>query len=71
MRLLLVVPRYVGDAIDPAARQCHDFATRLAARGHTVEVAASCARHAADWADEVEPGETLEAGVVVHRFRVR
>lgn len=70
MRLLLVVPRYGADAVGSAAHTSRDLATRLVRRGHQVEVATSCSRSSLDWADELEPGTTIEAGVEVHRFRV-
>ena len=44
MRLLFVVQRYGADALGGAERHCREFATLLAARGHQVEVATSCAR---------------------------
>lgn len=71
MRLLFVVPCFGPDARGGAARHCRDFATKLALRGHQVEVATSCARTDGDWSDAYEPGATLEDGVLVHRFRVR
>jgi glycosyltransferase involved in cell wall biosynthesis len=71
VRLLFVVQRYGADALGGAERHCRDFATRLAARGHEVEVATSCARSYVDWADDLEPGSSVDDGVLVHRFRVR
>lgn len=71
MRLLFVMPCFGPDARGGAARHGRDFATKLALRGHQVEVATSCARTDGDWSDAYEPGATLEDGVLVHRFRVR
>ena len=71
MRLLFVVQRYGADALGGAERHCRDFATHLAARGHEVEVATSCARNYVDWADDHEPGTSVDLGVAVHRVRVR
>ncbi len=70
MRLLYVVQRY-GETIAGGAEQyCREMAERMAARGHHVEVATTCAQSYVDWADEYEPGRTRVAGVDVHRFRV-
>jgi glycosyltransferase involved in cell wall biosynthesis len=71
VRLLFVVQRYGDEALGGAERHCRDFARRLAARGHHVEVASSCARSYVDWADHYAPGASLDEGVTVHRFRVR
>jgi glycosyltransferase involved in cell wall biosynthesis len=71
MRLLFVVQRYGEEALGGAERHCRDFALRLAARGHHVEVATSCAQSYVDWADAYEPGSTLDGDVRVQRFRVR
>jgi glycosyltransferase involved in cell wall biosynthesis len=71
MRMLFVVQRYGADALGGAERHCRDFASHLGARGHQVEVATSCADSYVDWADAHEPGTSVDAGVLVHRFRVR
>lgn len=70
MRLLYVVQRY-GETIAGGAEQhCREMAERMAARGHHVEVATTCAKSYVDWADFYEPGRSTIAGVVVNRFRV-
>ncbi len=70
MRLLYVVQRY-GETIAGGAEQyCREMAERMAARGHHVEVATTCAQSYVDWADAYEPGRSTVAGVDVHRFRV-
>ena len=70
MRLLYVVQRY-GETIAGGAEQhCREIAERMAQRGHTVEVATTCAESYLDWANVYEPGRSEIRGVVVHRFRV-
>ena len=70
MRLLYVVQRY-GESIAGGAEQhCREMAERMAARGHHVEVATTCAQSYVDWADTYEPGRSMANGVVVRRFRV-
>jgi glycosyltransferase involved in cell wall biosynthesis len=70
VRLLFVVQRY-GEMIFGGAEQASRmFATRLAARGHDVEVLTSCALSYVDWADHYPPGTTELEGVVVHRLPV-
>ena len=65
MRLLYVVQRY-GETIAGGAEQhCREMAERMAARGHHVEVATTCAKSYVDWADFYEPGRSTIAGVVV------
>jgi glycosyltransferase involved in cell wall biosynthesis len=70
MRLLYVVQRY-GETIAGGAEQyCREVAERMAARGHHVEVATTCARSYVDWADSYDPGQSESGGVTLHRFRV-
>ena len=66
-RILFVVQRYGEEVAGGAELCCRQFATRLAARGHHVEVATSRAQSAQDWAD-VPPGMVDVDGVTVHRF---
>jgi len=70
LRILFVVQRYGRDVPGGAELLCRELATRLAARGHDVHVATTCARSYADWADEYEPGLSTVDGVSVHRFPV-
>lgn len=70
MRLLYVSPRYGKDIAAGAEGACREFATRLADRGHQVDVLTSCARSYVDWADVFEPGTTEVDGVNVHRLPV-
>jgi glycosyltransferase involved in cell wall biosynthesis len=70
MRLLYVVQRY-GETIAGGAEQaCREFAERMAARGHHVEIATTCAQSYVDWANAYEPGTSELNGVLVHRFPV-
>ena len=70
MRLLYVVQRY-GESIAGGAEQhCREFAERLVARGHQVEIATTCAESYVDWANVFDAGSTSVNGVTVHRFPV-
>lgn len=70
LRILFVVQRYGQDVPGGAESLCRQLASRLAARGHDVHVATTCARSYADWADEYEAGTVEIDGVSVHRFPV-
>ncbi len=68
----LVIPWFGRDLKGGAEQQAWQIATRLAARGHAVEVFTTCCRSFFDpWADNHLPaGDTREAGLVIHRFPV-
>jgi glycosyltransferase involved in cell wall biosynthesis len=68
MRLLYVVPRYGERAAGGAEGACRSFATRMAARGHTVDVVTSCAISYLDWANVLPQGADDDRGVTVHRL---
>jgi len=70
VRLLFVVQRYGREIAGGAEQHCREFATRLAARGHTVEVVTTCARSYVDWANAYPPGASDVDGVTVHRLAV-
>ncbi len=70
MRLLFVVQRYGTEVAGGAETACRELATRLAARGHDVEVITSRATSYTDWADAFAGGTTTEDGVTVHRLSV-
>lgn len=70
MRLLFVVQRYGTDVAGGAETFCRHFATRLARRGHGIEVLTSCATSYVDWADVFAPGSSEVEGVLVHRLPV-
>ncbi|MEX2099852.1 MAG: glycosyltransferase [Acidimicrobiia bacterium] len=70
MRLLFVVQRFGDDVAGGAERATLEYAVRLAARGHEVEVATSRALGYVDWADHYPFGREQYQGVTVHRFPV-
>jgi glycosyltransferase involved in cell wall biosynthesis len=70
VKLLFVVQRYGHEVAGGAERCCLEFATRLTARGHHVEVLTSRAKSYQDWADHYPEGATDIDGVVVHRLGV-
>ncbi|MGH9180733.1 MAG: glycosyltransferase [Acidimicrobiales bacterium] len=70
MRLLFVVQRYGKQVAGGAELCCRRYATRLAARGHDVEVLTSCALNYVDWANALTPGTEIIDGVKVHRLPV-
>ena len=69
-RLLFVVQRYGREVAGGAELLCREFATRLAARGHSVEVVTSCALNYVDWANHYPAGTAELDGVTVHRLPV-
>src|SRR5690349_16279367 len=68
MRILYVVMRYGTEIAGGAEQHCREFAERMVERGHTVEVATTCAQSYVDWANVYPAGRAVERGVVVHRF---
>lgn len=70
MRIAYVVQRYGPEAGGGAEMHCREFATRLAGRGHDVEVLTSCARNYTDWANELPAFTEVHDGVVVRRMPV-
>lgn len=68
MRLLFVVQRYGLEIFGGAEQATRMFASRMAGRGHDVEVLTSCALSYVDWADHFEPGTTTLEGVTLHRL---
>ena len=71
LRILFVVQRFGVEVAGGAELCCRQFATRLAHRGHHVEVLTSRAQSPHDWADVYPPGSTRLDGVEVHRLGVR
>jgi len=67
-RLLFVVQRYGSTIAGGAEHVTRELAERLAAHGHQIEVATSCAESYDDWANAYSPGDSNEQGVTVHRF---
>ena len=70
MRLAIVVPRYGPGIVGGAETLCRDYAERLRAAGHEVEVLTTCARDHFTWRNELPPGTTVVDGVTVHRYPV-
>jgi O-antigen biosynthesis protein len=70
VRLAFVVPRYGPDVVGGAETLVRDYAERLAAAGHTMEVLTTCARDHFTWRNELPAGTTVIQGVRVHRHPV-
>jgi len=68
VRLLYVAQRYGADVAGGAELHCRQFATRMAARGHEVEVVTTCARDYVTWANRYPPGTAHLDGVSVYRL---
>ncbi|MGH9128184.1 MAG: glycosyltransferase family 4 protein [Acidimicrobiales bacterium] len=71
MRLCFVVQRYGAEVAGGAEQFCREFATRMAGRGHEVDVATSAAISYLDWADHYGLGTSMVGPVRVHRLGVR
>jgi O-antigen biosynthesis protein len=70
MKLAIVVPRYGPGVVGGAETLCRDYALRLRAAGHDVEVLTTCARDHFTWRNELPAGSTVIEGVPVRRFPV-
>jgi len=70
MHLAVVTPRYGNAIVGGAESAARSFATRIAARGHRVEVITSTST-TLEWEDQLEAGAAVEDGVIVHRLRPR
>lgn len=70
--LAIVTPWFGGDLKGGAEQQAWQIATRLALRGHNVEVLTTCCRSFQDdWAvNHLKAGVSQEQGVTIRRFRV-
>jgi len=71
VRLLFVVQRYGETVFGGAEQCCRYYASRMARRGHDVEVLTSCAVSYVDWADSFPPGTSELDGVTLQRLAVR
>jgi glycosyltransferase involved in cell wall biosynthesis len=71
LRLCFVVQRYGVEVAGGAEQFCREFATRMAGRGHHVEVLTSAAVSYLDWADHYPLGTQMVGPVTVHRLGVR
>jgi len=63
-----VSTRYGSSVLGGAEQAVRSYATRLAADGWNVRVLASCASSYVTWANDFDPGTTIEEGVQVSRF---
>jgi glycosyltransferase involved in cell wall biosynthesis len=70
MRLAIVVPRYGPGIVGGAETLCRDYAQRLHAAEHDVEVLTTCARDHFSWSNELPPGAVMIDGVAVHRYPI-
>jgi glycosyltransferase involved in cell wall biosynthesis len=70
MTLLFVVQRYGADITGGSEYHCRAIAQRLAARGHAVSVATTCATDYVTWRNVLPPGVSKDGPVTVHRFPV-
>lgn len=68
MKILYAVQRYHESIVGGSESACRQFAERLAARGHSVEVVTSCALDYRTWSNELQPGTSILNGVTVHRL---
>jgi len=64
----MVPPRYGSEVVGGAENLMGALARRAAEAGMDVEVATTCATNIGAWVDDLPAGETLEGGVLVHRF---
>lgn len=73
MRLAVVIPWFGRELKGGAEQQAWQIASRLAARGHAIEVLTTCCRsHQEDWAtNHLAPGRVAEPeGFAIRRFLV-
>lgn len=68
MRLLFVVQRYGSEVLGGSELLARQYATRLAARGDSIEVLTSCATSYVDWANAYPAGDEQMDGVLIHRL---
>ena len=67
-RIAFVVARYEVGTAGGAEVHAAEVATRLAAKGHPIEVFTTCARDHHLWGNDLKPGDQVIHGVVVHRY---
>jgi glycosyltransferase involved in cell wall biosynthesis len=70
MHLLWVVPRFGSATVGGAERLVRGLATRALPDGWSSEIATTCAVDHKTWENVLEPGEFVEDGLAVRRFRV-
>jgi glycosyltransferase involved in cell wall biosynthesis len=70
MKLLFAVQRYGDGVVGGSEAACRSLATHVAARGHEVEIATTCALDHLTWDNVFAPGRQHIDGLVVHRMPV-
>ena len=70
MRLAFVSPRYGEGVLGGAEALVREYAERMAAAGHAVEVLTTGVVDHHSWTDELPLGESRVGGVTVHRYPV-
>jgi glycosyltransferase involved in cell wall biosynthesis len=68
--LRIVAPRFGANVVGGAETLAFRMSASLVAAGWRVEVLTSCAVDEATWRNEFPPGDSEEAGILVHRFSV-
>lgn len=69
-RFAFIIPRFFDGIAGGAETLMGTIATRLKARGDTVEVWATCAKDNRTWSNESSPGVSEVSGLPLHRFLV-
>jgi len=70
VRLLYVIQRFGADVPGGAEAHCREFAQRMAARGHDVEVLTTVARSHITWEPTYPAGTGADGALVVHRLPI-
>jgi glycosyltransferase involved in cell wall biosynthesis len=68
MRLTFICPRYLTNHAGGAETLCRLIAEKIASRGHSVELLATCAVNPFTWANEVPPRSFESGGITVRLF---
>jgi len=68
-RLAFVAPRYGEGVVGGSEAVMAEAARGLASRGYRVDLLTTCARSHFSWANEFDPGVSVEKGVTIRRFR--
>ena len=70
-RIAFVSPRLSeGPTVGGAETLLRKLAERLVAKGWQVDFLTTCARNHFTWENEIEPGDTMIAGITVRHFPV-
>jgi len=68
MHLTFICPRYLTNHAGGAETHCRLVAEKIALRGHSVELLATCAVNPFTWANEVSPRSFQSGGITVRLF---